>query len=77
MNGVFSLQGYETTVNVSAELRRLINQAYELHGQGVDIPVTAVGNACADLSSKTTEEILEIRRQERSISSQTLALRFA
>ena len=76
MSSNFSLQGCGA-VAVSEELRELLRKAYEMHGKTVEIPAKAVGNSCSDLSSRTTDEILEIRRQERTISSQTLGLRFA
>ena len=76
MHGIFSIKS-STAVSVSPELRQLVIDAYSQHGVGVFLPSEVVRESCSDLSSKTTEEILEIRRQERSVSPQTLALSFA
>lgn len=75
MNSIFSPQG-GGVVTVSSELRTLIKSAYELKGKSIEIPINEVKKSCAGLSAKTTQKILEIRRQERTISPQTLAIRF-
>jgi hypothetical protein len=64
-------------VAVSDELMQLVTRAFEVHGQSVEIPAAVVRDACGDLSSKTTDQILEIRKRERAVSNQTLGLRFA
>lgn len=76
MTNIFSPRG-DKSVAVSNELTQLVTQAFEKHGRTVEIPAAVAKNACGDLSSKTTEEILEIRKRERTVSSQTLGLRFA
>jgi hypothetical protein len=64
-------------VPVSPELRQLVIDAYRQHGVSVRVSSEAVRASCSGLSSKTTEEILEIRRHERAVSSETLAVSFA
>jgi hypothetical protein len=76
MLGTFSSKS-SSAVSVSPELQQLVVDAFSKHGTSVVVPSEAVRKSCADLSSQTTEEILEIRRQERSVSPQTLALSFA
>lgn len=76
MNVIFSIKGHEAVV-VSQELRDLVSDAYAHQGKGVAIPAEIVKESCADLSSKTTDEILAIRRRERTVSSQTLSFSFA
>ena len=76
MSIIVSLQVPEVVV-VSDELRRLVLDAYAKRGVGVKLPAEAVKRSCAELSSQTTEEILKIRRHERTVSSQTLAFSFA
>lgn len=65
------------SVAVSEELTRLVARAFELHGRSVQIPPEVLKSSCEDLASRTTEDILEIRRRERTVSPQTLGLRFA
>jgi len=76
MHGTLSTQS-SNAVSVSPELRQLVIDAYTQHGVGVQVPSDVVQKACSNLSSRTTVEILEIRRLERSVHPDTLALSFA
>lgn len=76
MGSTLSLQTAEV-VAASEELRQLVRVAYEQRGTGVKLSAEAVKSSCANLPSQTTQEILKIRRQERAISSKTLAFSFA
>lgn len=76
MSIIYSLKGHEA-VAVSKELRDLVSSAYAQQGKVVPIPAEIVKKSCAELSSKTTDEILAIRRRERAVSSQTLSFSFA
>ncbi len=76
MNVIFSIKGHEAGA-VSKELRDLVSNAYAQQGKGVAIPAEIVKDSCADLSLKTTDEILAIRRRERTVSSETLSYSFA
>lgn len=75
MSIIFSIQRHEATAPL--ELRQLVSSAYAKKGTAVHIPQEALKNTCSDLPSKTTDEILAIRRRERAVSSQTLAFSFA
>ncbi len=77
MSIVFSLQQGQEAMAVSKELRELVSSAYAQQGKVVAVPAEIVEKSCADLSSKTTDEILAIRRRERAVSSQTLSFSFA
>lgn len=76
MHGTLSIKS-SNAVSVSPELRQLVIDACSQHGVGVQVPSDVVQKACSDLSSRTTVEILEIRRLERSVRPDTLALSFA
>lgn len=76
MGSTLSLQTAEV-VAASEELRQLVRTAYEQRGVGVNLPADAAKSSCASLPSQTSQEILRIRRQERAISSKTLAFSFA
>ncbi len=77
MNIVFSLQQGHDVMVVSEELRKVVSEAYKHQGAGVKIPAEIVKNSCAELSYRTTDEILAIRRRERAVSPQTLSFSFA
>lgn len=76
MHGILSRKS-SVAVSLSPELRQSVIDAYSRVGVGIAISTEAVHNSCSELSEKTTEEILEIRRRERSVSSETLAFSFA
>lgn len=60
-----------------ADLQELISAAYLHPGVAVSIPEEVVQGSYADVSAKALMEILEIRKHERSVSTQTLAFSFA
>ena len=76
MKGIFSAES-GVSVSVSAELRQLVVDAYNRRGVGVIVSQDVVRESCSDLSTKTTEQILEIRRHERAVSPLTLSLNLA
>ena len=61
----------------SEAMRRVVSAAYAKKGESVQIPSDVVKDSCGDLSAQTADEILAIRRHERSISSKTLAFSFS
>lgn len=61
----------------SEAMRRIVSSAYAQKGKSVQIPSDVVKDSCGDLSAKTADEILAIRRQERAVSSKTLAFSFS
>jgi hypothetical protein len=77
MSIILSLQQGHEAVVVSEELRELVSRAYAHQGKMVEVPAEIVKQSIAELSSKTTDEILAIRRRERAVSSQTLSFSFA
>lgn len=76
MSIIFYTQGLEA-VAVSQELRDLASDAYKQQGTVVEIPAAYVKQSCLELSTKTTDEIVAIRKRERAVSSETLSFSFA
>lgn len=76
MSFVLSIKEHEA-VAVSKEMRDLVSSAYAQQGRVVVVPAEIMKDSCADLSSKTANEIQAIRRRERAVSSQTLSFSFA
>ncbi len=62
---------------VSDAMRRVVSTAYAQKGKSVLIPSDVVRDSCGGLSAHTADEILAIRRQERTVSSKTLAFSFS
>lgn len=77
MSAAVSLRAEELAVPAREELLSRVESAFHQRGVKVDVPLEAVKCSSGSLSSDTTEEILRIRRAERSISSETLAFSFA
>lgn len=75
MSFVFA-KGYDAST-VSEELLEVVSNAYAHQGTVVEIPSTVIENSRFDLSSETTDEIMAIRRRERTVSTQTLSFSFA
>lgn len=76
MSQVVSLET-DVLATVPADLRALVESAFEHKGKQVQLPAESVKQSCEVLSLATTAEILKIRRAERSVSSGTLAFSFA
>jgi hypothetical protein len=76
MSGIFSFQDRDI-VAASEAMRRVASSAYAQKGKSVQIPSDVVKDFCGDLSAKTADEILAIRRHERAISPKTLAFSFS
>lgn len=62
---------------MSEAMRLIVESAYSQKGKSVQIPSDVVRDSCGDLSAKTSDEILAIRRHERAVSSKALAFCFA
>ena len=76
MSVIFSFEDQDFAV-VSDAMRLVVSSAYAQKGTSVQIPSDVVRDSCRDLSAKTADQILAIRRQERTVSSKTLAFSFA
>ncbi len=76
MRVIVSLQDSDLSA-VSDAMRHVVTSAYEQKGTSVPIPPDVVRNTCVDLSAKTSDDILAIRRHERAVSSKTLAFSFS
>lgn len=76
MSITFSFQDRDLGV-MSEAMRLVVESAYTQKGKSVQIPSDVVRDSCGDLSAKTSDEILAIRRHERAVSSKTLAFCFA
>lgn len=76
MRIIVSLQDSDLTA-VSEAMRLVVTTAYAQKGTSVPIPPDVVRDTCVDLSVKTSDDILAIRRHERAVSSKTLAFSFS
>ena len=76
MSVIFSFQDRDLGT-VSEAMRRVVSSAYAQKGTSVQIPIEVVRDSFGELSAKTADEILAIRRQERAVSSKTLAFSFS
>jgi len=76
MSVSFSFQDQDLGA-ASEAVRRVASSAYAQKGRSVRIPAEVLKDSKGDLSAKTTDEILAIRRHERAISPKTLAFSFS
>lgn len=76
MSDTFSFQDQDFGT-VTEAVRVAVSSAYAKKGTSVPVSSDVGADSSGDLSAKTTEEILAIRRYERAVSSKTLAFSFS